>query len=225
MCYSLPTPEDPFLNRKKHHKNRDSFQPNRYAEREDDAPTSDTERRVERALKKKLSGASIGVKADNDKKSPAQPNSKGQANGSLKGTLKKVVWDPNFDRILSEPKGQMEDALSVAGRAFQLAVSAISEVRDSDNSSTTVGEFERQWWQGCAQGVGVLGAGRGTPCIQAYAVGAAPHVAVQRRLYGSTHGPIALILVNSKDQAHSVSFLITICFWIAAVPSKGVLGD
>jgi len=229
MCYSLPTPEDPFLNRKKYQKSRDSFQANGFAEREDNAPTSDTERRVERALKKKLSGASNGVKADNDKKSPARSNSKGFLKGDVRSSssapLKKIVWDPNFDNILPEPKGQTEDALSVAGRAFQLAVSAICEVRDSDNSSTTVGEFERKWWQGCAQGADLLGTGRGTSCIQAYAVGAAPHVAAQRRLYGSTHGPMALILVNSKEQAHSVSSLTPICFWMASAPSNEVLGD
>lgn len=196
MCYSLPTPEDPFLNKRKHQKNRDSAP----KVVDNDEPMSDTERRVERALKTKLSN---GVKAINNKKSPGPkaqakiPGSNGQAKSPA--PLKKVVWDPNFDQARG---GQKED---VAGRAFQEAVSAICEDRDS------VGEFERQWWHGCAQGANVLGSGHGTSCIQAYAAGAAPHVANQRRLHGSTRGPSALILVKSKEQAHSVSLCQSWC--------------
>jgi hypothetical protein len=43
MCYSLPTPDDPFLNKRTHRKKRDSFQPNRSAESVVEVPTSDTE--------------------------------------------------------------------------------------------------------------------------------------------------------------------------------------
>jgi len=230
MCYSLPTPEDPFLNRKKHHKSRDSFQANGFAERGDDVePTIDTERRLERTLKKKLPGATNGVKADKDKNSPARSNSKVSAIGDVRTTnlapLKKVVWDLNFNRFLTEADGQTKEERTVACRAFQEAVFAIFEISKrefADDSSFVFGEFERLWWDGCAEAAGVLGAGGGTPCIQAYAVGAAAHVAVHRKIYGSTRGPMALILVNSKEQAHSVSSLTTTCFWIASVPSNGV---
>ena len=222
MCYSLPTPDDPFLNKKTHRKSRDSFQENPSAESIDELPASgtDIQRRIEKTSKDSKPGSSNGVKVGNDKKSPALSKQKAQADGSRHGDaefssskpLKKVVWNPNLDRVASEAKGKTGDASSAAQRAFQLAVSSIFEVRDSDCSSLephpAIGEFERQWWQACAQGVGVLGTGCGTSYVHAYVVGAAPHIAVQWKLYGSAPGPIALVLVKSKEQAHSVSLFI-----------------
>jgi hypothetical protein len=210
MCYSLPTPDDPFLNKRTHRKKRDSFQPNRSAESVVEVPTSDTEaaRRGEKPGKKAKPGAANG---DSDKKAQANGSQKGDGKGSSARLPKKVVWDPNLDRVGAEAKGTTGDASSAAERAFQLAVSSIFEARDDSSTEAhapAVGEFERQWWQACAQGVGVLGAGGGTSCVKAYVVGAAPHVSVQRKLYGSTSCPIALILVKSKDQAHSVSLFI-----------------
>lgn len=162
-------------------------------------------------MKKKLSGTTNGVKADKDKNSPARSNSKVSVIGDVRTTnlapLKKVVWDLNFNRFLTEADGQTKEERTVACRAFQEAVFAIFEISKrefADDSSFVFGEFERLWWDGCAEAAGVLGAGGGTPCIQAYAVGAAAHVAVHWKIYGSTGGPMALILVNSKEQAHSV---------------------
>lgn len=218
MCYSLPTPDDPFLNKRKHRKGSDPFQADRLVESVDELPTSDND--TERRFEKRLKNAN-GVIGDSIKKSPARSNLKAQVDGSHKGDVKsssvrpleKVVWGPSLDRVLSEAKGKAGDASSAAERAFQLAVSSIFEVRDSDGSSMgssapAVGEFERQWWQACARGVGVLGTGSGISCVQAYVVGAAPHIAVQRKLYGSTQVPIALVLVKSKEQALSVSLCI-----------------
>lgn len=206
MCYSLPTPDDPFLNKRMHRKKRDSFQSNRSAESVFEVPTSDTEaaRRGEKPGKKAKPGAANG---DSDMKAQVNGSQKGDGKGSSARLPKKVVWDPNLDRVGAGAKGTTGDASSAAERAFQMAVSSIFEARDDSSTEAhapSAGEFERQWWQACAQGVGVLGAGGGTSCVKAYVVGTAPHVSVQRKLYGSTNCPIALILVKSKDQAHSV---------------------
>lgn len=206
MCYSLPTPDDPFLDRKIHRKNHDSFQTNGSANWKVEERRSDTERKHEKSTENVMSRSTDVVKPE---KVQANGSRKEDINKFTSAPLKKVVWDPNCDRKSSEPKAGISDALCTANNAFQLAVSALFEDRYSEGSSSkpraaAATNFEQQWWQACAQGVDVLGTGCGTPCVKAYTVGAAPHVAVQKKVSGLAQGPFALILVKSKDQAQSV---------------------
>jgi hypothetical protein len=66
-------------------------------------------------------------------------------------------------------------------RTFSWQCPPFFKVRDDSSTeihALVVGEFEQQWWQACAQGIGVLGAGGGTSCVKAYVVGAASHVSL-----------------------------------------------
>lgn len=199
MCYTLPTPEDPFNDKRKHKKDRSTFLENNSAEVNGDGtvdgqPASSSKQRTEENGKKPRFGESNGALVTESRQA-----------GSTAKSMKRIVWNTSIGGANSlGPRSNKGEKSTKLDRSFQLALSTIYENKDSQ-PSLDVGEFAQQWWQACSQGVGALGVCCDNSCIQAYVVAAVPHITANRDLHGGVQGPVALFLVNSKDRAMSVS--------------------
>lgn len=199
MCYTLPTPEDPFNDKRKHKKDRSNFLENNSAEVNGDGtvdgqPASSSKQRSEENGKKPRFEKSNGALVTESRQA-----------GSTTKSMKRIVWNTSIGGATSlGPKSNKGEKSTKLDRSFQLALSTIYETKDSQ-PSLDVGEFAQQWWQACSQGLGALGVCCDNSCIQAYVVAAVPHITANRNLHGGVQGPVALFLVNSKDRAMSVS--------------------
>lgn len=220
MCYTLPTPEDPFNDKRKHKKDRSTFLENDSAEVNEDGtvdgqPISSSKQSTEENGKKPRSEKSNGALVTESHKDSTNGLSKGKLNSANGGrhnqasfttkSMKRIVWNASIGGATSlGPKSNKGEKSTKLDRSFQLALSTIYETKDSQ-PSLDVGEFAQQWWQAFSQGEGALGVCCDNSCIQAYVVAAVPHITANRDLRGSVQGPAALFLVNSKDRAMSVS--------------------
>lgn len=220
MCYTLPTLEDPFNDKRKHKKDRNTFLENNSTEVNADGtvdgqPASSSKQSTEENRKKPRFEKSNGALVTESCKDSTNGLSKGNLNsanggrhrqaGSTTKSIKRVVWNTSLGGATSlGPKSNKREKSTKLDRSFQLALSTIYETKDSQ-PSLDVGEFAQQWWQACSQGVGALGVCCDNSCIQAYVVAAVPHITANRDLHGGVQGPVALFLVNSKDRAMSVS--------------------
>lgn len=221
MCYTLPTPEDPFNDKRKHKKDRSAFLENDSTEVNADGTVDgqsaiSSKQSTEENGKKPRSGKSNGalvmeshidstIGQSNGKLNSVNGGRNRQAGSSTRKSIKRIVWNASIGGATSlGPKSNKREKYTKFDRSFQLALSTIYETQDSQ-PGLDVGEFAQQWWQACSQGVGALGVCCDNSCIQAYVVAAGPHITANRDLHGGLQGPVALFLVNSKDRAMSVS--------------------
>ncbi|CAK9194716.1 unnamed protein product [Sphagnum jensenii] len=194
MCYSLPTPEDPFNERKKRSKRKAAL------DGENNADEQSASRKRSRRTEIGFDGKQKHSEVVNRTTSRAM-----DGNQCVNGMKDNKAGEKQTDSDVTDP---VVLAFRVALSAIWEGTSAVVSDKNAGGDQEVVGQlrkdvsqFEWQWWLALAQGVDVLGASSNSYHARAYVVPAATQIAAHRHTNGLLHKPIVLFLVCSREQA------------------------
>ncbi|CAK9194450.1 unnamed protein product [Sphagnum troendelagicum] len=183
MCYSLPTPEDPFNERKKRSKRKAALDGENNADEQS-------------ASRKRSRRTEIGF--DGKQKHSEVVN---------RTTSRAMDGNQCVNGMKDNKAGAKQTLGHRSGGKHAVDVPVVSDKNAGGDQEVVgqlrkdVSQFEGQWWLALAQGVDVLGASSNSYHARAYVVPAATQIAAHRHTNGLLHKPIVLFLVCSREQA------------------------